>query len=160
LFATYKREILTMRFKHLALLALTTCTLIVIGASISKAFFMPELSYRSFAPTAVLAQRIPDEQAIPAEVAAVNQATLEYLRQGRENLPQSPRITRTVVKEGYALATWTWGEAGGQTVLFLTNEKWTVLTGGGGAVDVAVLEATGVPTDIAEQLIESDRAGW
>jgi hypothetical protein len=149
-----------MRFKHLALLALTTCTLIVIGAGIAKAIFIPEALHGRLVPQVVLAQSIPDEQAIPAEVAAVNQATLEHLRQGRENLPQSPTIRRTVVKEGYALATWTWGEAGGQTVLSLTNEKWTVLTGGGGAVDVAVLEAAGVPTDIAEQLIESDQAGW
>jgi hypothetical protein len=149
-----------MRFKHLALLALTTCTLIVIGAGIAKAIFMPDAASRNLAQTTVLAQRLPDEQAIPAEVEAVNQATLEHLRQGRENLAQLPNIRRTVVKEGYALATWTWGEAGGQTVLSLTNEEWTVLTGGGGAVNVAVLETAGVPTDIAEQLIESDQAGW
>jgi cytoskeletal protein RodZ len=159
LFTTDKREISIMKFKHLALLALTTCTLIVIGAGIAKGFFIPESSPRSFAPTSVLAQSIPDGQAV-SEAAAVNQATLEYLRQGRENLPQSPAIRRTVIKEGYALATWTWGEAGGQTVLSLANEKWTVLTGGGGAVDVSVLEAAGVPTTIAEQLIESDQAGW
>jgi hypothetical protein len=150
-----------MRFKHLVLLALTTCTLIVIGTGIAKAFFTPEPPPRSFAPTTVLAQSVSDEQAVlETEVAAVNQATLEYLRQGRENLPPSPAIRRTVIKEGYALATWTWGEAGGQTVLSLANEQWTVLTGGGGAVDVSVLEAAGVPTDIAEQLIESDQAGW
>jgi hypothetical protein len=161
LFTTHKREIFMMKFKHLALLALTTCTLIVIGAGIANAFFMPEPSPRSLAPTAVLAQSIPDEQPVSeAEAAAVNQATLEHLRQGRENLPQSPSIRRTVIKEGYALATWSWGEAGGQTVLSLTNEKWTVLAGGGGTVDVAVLEAAGVPTAIAEQLVESDRAGW
>jgi hypothetical protein len=149
-----------MKFKHLALLALTTCTLIVIGAGIAKAIFIPDAASRNLAQTTVLAQSLPDEQAISAEVESVNQATLEHLRQGQENLAQSPSIRRTVIKEGYALATWTWGEAGGQTVLSLTNEKWTVLTGGGGAVDVAVLEAAGVPTDIAEQLIESDQAGW
>jgi hypothetical protein len=150
-----------MKLKHLALLALTTCTLIVIGTGIARALFMPESLNRNFSPTTVLAQKPSEEQPVTeAEAAAVNQATLEYLRQGRENLPQAPSITRTVIKEGYALTTWTWVEAGGQTVLSLTDEGWTVLESGGGAIEVVGLEAAGVPTDIAEQLIESDRTGW
>lgn len=149
-----------MKLKHLLLLTLTTCTLIVIGANIAKAISVPNSAYPTFRPTTVLAQSTSDEQVISPEVEAVNQATLEHLRQGRENLPQSPSISRTVVHEGYAMATWAWGEAGGQTVLSLVDDVWTVLAGGGGAVDSAVLEAAGVPSAIAEQLIESDRAEW
>ncbi|MEN8446356.1 MAG: hypothetical protein ABG776_15250 [Cyanobacteria bacterium J06555_13] len=149
-----------MKFKNLLLLALTTCTLIVIGAGIAKAISVPNGAHPTFRPTTVLAQSASDEQVISLEVEAVNQATLGHLRQGRGNLPQSPSISRTVVNEGYALATWTWGEAGGQTVLSFTDDVWTVLAGGGGAVDSAVLKAAGVPAAIAEQLIESDRAEW
>ncbi|MEO1396237.1 MAG: hypothetical protein AAFV90_25350 [Cyanobacteria bacterium J06634_5] len=149
-----------MQLKNLALLALTTCTLIVIGTGIAKAIFIPESSFSAITATAVLAQSVPEEQATPPEVEAINQATLEYLKDGREDLPETPSITRTVVDEGYAIATWTWGEAGGQSVLSLTDEIWTVIASGGGAVDVSVLVEAGVPTDIAERLIERDQATW
>ena len=148
-----------MKLKNLALLALTTCTLIVIGTGIAKAIFLPEGAF-SRKTTAVLAQSAPGEQTISPEVEAINQATIEYLIEGRENLPESPSISRTVVNEGYAIATWMWSEAGGQSVLSLTDEAWTVIASGGGAVDVSVLEEAGVPTEIAQQLIESDQAAW
>lgn len=149
-----------MQLKKLALLALTTCTLIVIGTGIAKAIFISESSFSTVTATAVLAQSVSEEQAIPPEVEAINQATLEYLKDGREDLPESPSITRTVVDEGYAIATWTWGEAGGQSVLSLTDELWTVIASGGGAVDVSVLIEAGIPTNIAERLIDSDQATW
>ena len=149
-----------MKLKNLALLALTTCTLIVIGTGIAKAIFLPKGAFSSPTTTAILAQSVPGERTISPEVEAINQATIEYLIEGRENLPESPSISRTVVNEGYAIATWTWGEAGGQSVLSLTTETWTVIASGGGAVDVSVLEEAGVPTEIAQQLIESDKAYW
>lgn len=146
-----------MKLKSLALLALTTCTFIVISTGIAKSIFLPEGAF-SATTTAVLAQIAPGERTISPEVEAINQATVEYLQEGRENLPEPPSISRTVVDEGYAIATWTWGEAGGQSVLSLTDETWTVITSGGGAVGVSVLEEAGVPTEIAQQLIESDQA--
>ena len=149
-----------MKFKYLALLALTTCTLIVIGAGIARAMLMPDVSMASLLNPSVIAQSAPAQQATPAEIAALNQATLTYLRQGRENLPQAPSISRTIIRENYGLVSWIWGEAGGQSVLALTDDGWTVLTSGGGAIDVAGMEAVGVPSAIAQQLIETDRAAW
>ena len=148
-----------MKLKSLMLLALTTCTLIVISTDIAKAISVP-IRPLSALTTIVLAQSAPAKSTISPEVEAINQAALDHLQKGREGLSQSPSIERTVVEEGYAIATWIWGEAGGQSVLSLTDEVWTVIVSGGGAVDVSVLEEAGVPTDIAEQLIESDRAAW
>ncbi|MEL6780647.1 MAG: hypothetical protein AAFO06_25775 [Cyanobacteria bacterium J06597_16] len=149
-----------MRYKHLSLLALTVCTVIVIGAGLAKAVLMPGTSQVSPEVPSVVAQALPNEQEISPEVTAVTEATLTHLQQGSSNSPQSPTVRRAVIEEDYALATWSWGEAGGQTVLSRTDETWTVLTGGGGAIDVAGLEAAGVPTAIAEELIERDRTAW
>lgn len=149
-----------MKLKSLAMIALTTCTLIVIGTGIAKAGLLKNVPHTAFARISVLAQSVPEEDIIPPEVEAVNQATLEYLQQGRENLSQLPTIRRTVIEENYALVTWNWGEAGGQTALSFSDMSWAVSASGGGAVNVSTLEAAGIPTEIAEQLIESDQAGW
>ncbi|MEO0806041.1 MAG: hypothetical protein AAFY33_07025 [Cyanobacteria bacterium J06643_4] len=149
-----------MKLKNLFLLALTTCTLIVIGTGIAKAIFLPEGAFSNIPAPAVLAQSALGEEAISSEIEAINQATIEYLNEGRENLSKAPSIRRTVIEAGYAIATWTWGEAGGQSVLSLTDETWTVIASGGGAVDAAALEEAGVPTMIAQQLIERDQAAW
>ncbi|MEL7358229.1 MAG: hypothetical protein AAFN40_16900 [Cyanobacteria bacterium J06560_6] len=146
-----------MRYKHLSLLALTVCTVVVIGSGLAKAVFIPGTSQADFDAPSVVAQALPNEQEISPEETAVTEATVTHLQQGSGNSPQPPTVRRTVIEGDYALATWIWGEAGGQTVLSRTDETWTVLTGGGGAIDVAGLEAVGVPTAIAEQLIESDR---
>ncbi|MEL6777775.1 MAG: hypothetical protein AAFO06_11005 [Cyanobacteria bacterium J06597_16] len=146
-----------MKFKKLALLVLTTCTVIVIGTGVAKAILVSGNAHSVPATPFILAQSTLE---ISPEAEAVNQVTIEYLLQERENLPQSPSISRTVIEENYALATWTWGDAGGQTALSLTDESWTVLTGGGGAIDVSSLEAVGVPSAIAEKLVEGDRTQW
>ena len=148
-----------MKFKNLALLALTTCTLIVLGTGIVRAAFTPKRPQYEISQT-VVTQSIGAEETDSLEIESVNQATLEHLQEGRQELAQLPSIRRTTVKQGYAIATWIWGEAGGQSVLSLTDESWTVIASGGGAVDLSVLEEAGVPTNIAEQLIESDQAAW
>ena len=148
-----------MKIRFLAMLALTACTLIVIGSGIARAIFIEDVPLTSFTPTSILAQNV-SEEAIPPEVEEINQATLTHLQEGRENLSQLPSIRRTVINEDYALTTWSWGEAGGQSVLSLTEEGWQVLASGGGAVDTSVMEEAGVPTEIAQQLIESEQADW
>lgn len=149
-----------MKLKSFLLLAFTVCTFLVLSTGIVKAVFIPDSSVLSGPKAAVVAQRVAEEQMVPPEIEAINQATVEYLQGSRENLSALPSITRTVIDGDYAIATWTWGEAGGQSGLTFTEESWTVITSGGGAVDVATLEEAGVPTDVAERLIESDRAGW
>lgn len=147
-----------MKLKRLVLLALTTCTVIVIGSGLAQAtwLWVPPSSYLS--PKAVIAQVAQPGQTSTAEEAVIAQATIADLARDRENLTQMPAVIRTVVEGEYALTTWIWGEAGGQSVLSRAGTSWTVLTSGGGAVDVSTLEELDIPTAVAEQLIESDQA--
>lgn len=92
--------------------------------------------------------------------STVARATLNHLLQNAQNPRQQPEVYRTIVEGNYALATWSWGESGGQTVLAKKNRQWTVLTSGGGAVDVATLQEAGVPANVAQRLIERDQAAW
>ena len=104
-------------------------------------------------------QTIQIAQAVEDASELVIQATLDYLLADVTEPTQQPSVTRTTIVETYALATWQWGETGGQTVLELTNENWQVLVSGGGAVDAATLVSFGVPADIAEQLMAQDASG-
>lgn len=88
---------------------------------------------------------------------AVADATTTSLLEGIAS-PQPPQVMRTVVVEKDALATWVWGEAGGQTVLRRSDEAWTVLSSGGGAVDDTTLADLDIPSDIALQLLAPDAA--
>jgi hypothetical protein len=145
-----------MKLKLLALLALTTCTIIVIGTGLSKAAWFSEHSNVSTMP--IVAQVSPVTEPNATVEAAVNRAAIAYLLGDRQNSPQAPTVRRTVIESNYALSTWAWGEAGGQAVLALADGDWRVLASGGGAVDVATLTALDVPTATAERLIERDQA--
>lgn len=105
-------------------------------------------------------QPIQIAQATSTVDAAVARATLNQLLEGSQNSQRQPAVYRTIVEGNYALATWRWGEAGGQTVLVRREGRWTVLTSGGGAVDAATLQEAGVPAAIAQRLIERDQAAW
>ena len=87
--------------------------------------------------------------------AAVAEATTTNLLEGIAS-PQPPQVIRMVVVENDALATWVWGEAGGQTVLRRSDETWRVLSSGGGAVDETTLAELAVPSEIALQLLAPD----
>ena len=104
-------------------------------------------------------QPIQIAQAIEDASEQVSQATLNYLLADVTEPAQQPSVTRTTIVETYALATWQWGETGGQTVLELSDETWQVLVSGGGALDAATLVSFGVPADIAEQLMAQDASG-
>lgn len=149
-----------MKLKRLVLLALTTCTVIVIGSGLAKASWLWLPPSSALSTKAVIAQVSQPSQTSTAEERAIAQATIADLVGDRGNLAQLPDVTRTVVEGEYALATWVWGEAGGQTVLSLTNVSWTVISSGGGAADASTLEELDIPAAVAERLVESDRAAW
>jgi glucokinase len=62
------------------------------------------------------------------------------------------------VEGKYAIATWQWGEAGGQSILLQQGKRWKVVGSGGGAVDLATLKQKGVPDKIADQLMQKEQA--
>lgn len=99
-------------------------------------------------------------QARPAIDLTVARTTTNHLLQNAQNHSQQPEVYRTIVEGNYALATWRWGEGGGQAVLSKQNGRWSVLTFGGGAVNAATLQESGVPANIAQRLIERDQAAW
>jgi hypothetical protein len=90
--------------------------------------------------------------------AAVAKATIAQLLSKVDKTPEQPIIRRTSVEGNYAIATWTWGEAGGQALLTKKQGRWQVLVSGGGAVDVATLKEKGVPEKIARILMQKETA--
>ncbi len=90
--------------------------------------------------------------------AAVAKATIAQLLSKIDKTPEQPTIKRTSVEGNYAIATWTWGEAGGQTILARKQGRWQVLIAGGGAVDFTTLKEKGVPEKIARILMQKETA--
>lgn len=90
--------------------------------------------------------------------AAIAKATIAQLLAKVGKTPQQPVVKRTTVAGNYAIATWTWGEAGGQSILTKKQGRWQVLSSGGGAVDVATLKGAGVPEQIARTLMQKETA--
>ncbi|MEO0825337.1 MAG: hypothetical protein AAFY67_06715 [Cyanobacteria bacterium J06642_9] len=111
----------------------------------------------TFQPGETLAQAPETNEEIHAEVA---QITLDALLAGTDEPTTEPEVYRTTIQGDYALATWRWGEGGGQSILSQESGDWQVLSAGGGVVDVSILEELGVPADIAQTLIEQDQADW
>jgi hypothetical protein len=51
-------------------------------------------------------------------------------------------------------------DGGGEDVLQQVNGHWTILTGGGGAMETPDLIQAGVPESVANQLIQQLQAQW
>ncbi len=68
----------------------------------------------------------------------------------------APELRRIQTAGDYALATWIWGEAGGQTLVKLEEDAWQVIESGGGAMDQTILQELGVSAAEAEQLLQSE----
>jgi hypothetical protein len=103
------------------------------------------------------------EQALAKSVTsasdpAIAKATIEHLLSSKSKSKSQPTVQRTTVEGKYAIATWQWGEAGGQSILTQQGKRWKVIGSGGGAVDLEVLKQKGVPDKIAEQLMQKEQA--
>lgn len=90
----------------------------------------------------------------PAQSAQISQANVRaqiaaivVQQLTREGGTAQVQVSRVTVVGDYALAHWTWGEAGGQALLNRDQDGWGILQSGGGAMDVAMLRQLGVPTD-------------
>jgi 2',3'-cyclic-nucleotide 2'-phosphodiesterase (5'-nucleotidase family) len=107
---------------------------------------LPSLVERAIAkPTAV--QPNPD----------IAKATISQLL-GKQKPKVQPVVQRTVVEGKYAIATWQWGEAAGQSILTKQGKRWKVVNSGGGAINLETLKQKGIPTQIAERLIQKEQA--
>ena len=90
--------------------------------------------------------------------SAVAKATIAQLLSKVDKTREQPIVKRTSVEGNYALATWTWGEAGGQSILAKKQGRWQVLSSGGGAVDVTTLKEVGIPEQTARILMQKEAA--
>lgn len=84
----------------------------------------------------------------------VADALVSQLQARNSNSSVIPRVSSTVQADGYAIANWIWGEAGGQAVLQQqSNNDWRVIRTGGGVVSITTLVGLGVPSETIEALM-------
>jgi hypothetical protein len=124
------------------LIALLTLSTVVAASQV-----LPNLVESAIAKPAITA--------IKPEIA---KATIENLLSSKSKSKAQPTVRRTTVEGKYAIATWQWGEAGGQSVLTQQGKRWKVISSGGGAVNLEVLKQKGAPDKIAEQLMQKEQA--
>jgi hypothetical protein len=86
------------------------------------------------------------------DFAIIESVALRWARKDATQ-PNLVEIGPMVASGNYALATWLYGEMGGQVLLKHENGTWRVITGGGGSLqDVNYLMQLGVPREAAESL--------
>jgi hypothetical protein len=102
------------------------------------------------------------EQALAKSVTSASdpviaKATIEHLlsNKGKSNI--QPTIRRTTVEGKYAISTWQWGEAGGQSILIQQGKRWKVVGSGGGAVNLETLKQKGILAKTAERLMQKEQ---
>jgi hypothetical protein len=97
----------------------------------------------------------PSITAINSEIA---KATIEHLLSSKSKSKVQPTVRRLTVEGKYAIATWQWGEAGGQSILIQQGKRWKVVGSGGGAVDLEILKQKSVPDKAADRLMQKEQA--
>ena len=85
----------------------------------------------------------------------ITEVVIADLTQARPGAAE-PEVRRIETAGDYALATWIWGEAGGQTLVKLEADAWRVIESGGGAMDQTTLQELGVSAAEADQLLQSE----
>jgi hypothetical protein len=103
------------------------------------------------------------EQAFAKSVTSASdpeiaKATTAYLLSSKSKSKVQPTVRRTTLEGKYAIATWQWGEAGGQSILTQQGKRWKVVGSGGGKVDLVTLKQKGIPDKIADRLMQKEQA--
>jgi 2',3'-cyclic-nucleotide 2'-phosphodiesterase (5'-nucleotidase family) len=112
------------------------------------------------AVTQVLPNLVEQAIAKPAVVqknSEIAKVTIDHLISGKKPKVQ-PKVQRTIVEGKYAIATWQWGEAAGQSLLTQQGKRWKVISSGGGAINLETLKQKGIPAQIAERLMQKEQA--
>jgi hypothetical protein len=121
--------------------------LLTLSAVVAASQVLPNLVESAIAKPAITA--------INSEIA---KATIAHLLSSKSQSKVQPTVRRTTVEGKYAIATWQWGEAGGQSILTQQDKRWKVVGSGGGAVNLETLKQKGVPDKIAERLMQKEQA--
>ncbi|MDX2100141.1 MAG: hypothetical protein SFW36_20385 [Leptolyngbyaceae cyanobacterium bins.59] len=99
-----------------------------------------------------VAQGVSQDQRQNAEWAVSDAVTVR-------GLAARPRITKMTFQQGYGLASWLMGEAGGIVALQRQGNDWRVVKLGGGmpmAADIS--RSAGIPLNIAQSLLKTHAA--
>jgi hypothetical protein len=97
------------------------------------------------------------KSATSASDPAIAKATIANLLSSKSKSKAQPTVRRTTVEGKYAIATWQWGEAGGQSILTQQGKRWKVVDSGGGAINLETLKQKGVPAKVAENLMQKEQ---
>jgi hypothetical protein len=146
-----------MRNQTSRLLLLTTVVTAVTFSTLTSTIAMGENPPSQIAHSAAL-PGVKDASKHQAVDPAIAKAAITRLLLKVDTPSEQPTVYRTTIEGNYAIATWTWGEAGGQTILAKKQGRWQVLGSGGGAVNVATLKTMGVPDKTARVLMQKELA--
>jgi hypothetical protein len=101
------------------------------------------------------ALNVPHANANKLEAQQIAKTVETHFTKGQ---PDVSFVTRKVSISGdYALASWTWGDTGGQALLKKKDDKWTIVTAGGGQLGEKGLIQYGVPKNIASALTKGQK---
>jgi hypothetical protein len=120
---------------------LSTATLFLLGLSL---VILP--------PT--LAQSSDVQQATAALIADLSRPSPALQKYG------PGQVTQMAVESNYAMAKWTWGEAGGIAVLSKQQGNWRVLTRRDDWIGLRGFVSLGVPQPVAQKLLDQIVPNW
>ncbi len=121
--------------------------LLTVSAVVAASQVLPNLVERAIAKPAITTSN--------PEIA---KATISNLLSSKSKSNVQPTVRRTTVEGKYAIATWQWGEAGGQSILIQQSKRWKVVSSGGGAINLEALKQKGAPVKVAEKLMQKEQA--
>jgi hypothetical protein len=98
----------------------------------------------------------------PVEKTAIQQALLNATDDDVPVKAAGIKLEQLAVDSGYALTTWTRGEAGGQALLHKEEGSWTVVMhgSGNGWLGLRGLGRAGVPAETSKRLLDQIDPNW
>lgn len=102
---------------------------------------------------------------VPAVATAGDKAAIEQVLVGATDDDVAERVAKLKLEQlaldsGYALATWTRGDAAGQALLRKEGQAWAVLAHDKGWMGIKALSREGVPDEVARRLMDQIDPNW
>lgn len=98
--------------------------------------------------------------AAPGDKAAIEQVLAGVLNEDVAEQVAKLKLEQVALDSGYALATWTRGDAAGQALLRKEGPGWTVLAQDQGWMGIRGLSREGVPDQVARRLMDQIDPNW
>jgi hypothetical protein len=98
--------------------------------------------------------------ATPADRAAIERVLIGATNDDVAVLAAKLSLEQVALDSGYALATWSRGDAAGQALLRRQGDAWTVLAHDQGWMGIRGLSREGVPGPVARRLLDQIDPNW